>query len=335
MKVSFAKVIAEIGVNHNGSFKRAVKLIKAAKFAGAHFVKFQIFKTENLVLKNTRKANYQTKNDKSANQYQMLKKFELTNKDFKRIINFCKKIKIKFLATPFDLESVDFLKRNKLEYIKISSADINNYPLLKKIGSNRKKVLLSTGMATIKEINYAIKTLVDGGTKRKNITIFHCTSSYPTPLEDVNLNVLKTFKKKFGMNIGYSDHTNSIIIPSFALMLGAKFIEKHITLNNNDVGPDHKASLNYKNFKLMIKIIKDLEISLGSGLKKITKSEKINLKYIRRSIYAKKNIKKGDIFSSSNIITKRPSTGLSPVKWNKLIGKVSKRNFLKDEKIKI
>ncbi len=335
MNDSFAKVIAEIGVNHNGSFKRAVKLIQAAKFAGAHFVKFQIFKAENLVLKNTRKAKYQIKRDKSANQYEMLKKFELTNEDFKKIINFCKKIKIKFLATPFDLESVEFLKSNKLEYIKISSADINNYPLLKKIASNRKKVLLSTGMSTMKEINYAIKTLVDGGTKRKNITVFHCTSSYPTPLKEANLNVLKTFKKKFGTNIGYSDHTNSIVIPSFALMLGAKFIEKHITLNNNDLGPDHKASLNYKNFKLMIKIINDLKISLGSGFKKITKSEKINLKYIRRSIYAKTNIKKGDVFSASNIITKRPSTGISPVKWNKLIGKVSKRNFLKDEKIKI
>ena len=335
MNVSFAKVIAEIGVNHNGSFKRAVKLIQAAKFAGAHFVKFQIFKAENLVLKNTRKAKYQIKRDKSANQYEMLKKFELTNEDFEKIINFCKKIKIKFLATPFDLESVEFLKSNKLEYIKISSADINNYPLLKKIASNRKKVLLSTGMSTMKEINYAIKTLVDGGTKRKNITVFHCTSSYPTPLKEANLNVLKTFKKKFGKNIGYSDHTNSIVIPSFALMLGAKFIEKHLTLNNNDLGPDHKASLNYKNFKLMIKTINDLEISLGSGFKKITKSEKINLKYIRRSIYAKKNIKKGDVFSPSNIITKRPSTGISPVKWNKLIGKVSKRNFLKDEKIKI
>jgi N,N'-diacetyllegionaminate synthase len=327
------KIIAEIGVNHNGKLKNAYKLIDEAKKSGADFVKFQIFKAENVVTKFAKKAKYQKINDNSENQYKMLKKYELGFENIKKLIKYCKKKKIKFLATPFDQESVNFLIKNNQKFIKISSGDINNYPLLKKIGSNKKNVYLSTGMSNLKEIVKAIKILKLNGTKKKNITIFHCTSAYPTPIEETNLNVIKTLKIYFGDNIGYSDHTNSIHIPAYAVLLGAKVIEKHITQNNHDKGPDHSASLNISNFKLMVKQIKKAELSLGSSKKKLTKSERINLKLARRSIYAKKKIKKGEFFSIKNLITKRPANGLSPMNWNKVIGKRAKKNFNIDDKI--
>ena len=329
------KVIAEIGVNHGGDFKKALKLIDIAKDCGANFVKFQIYKTEELVTLNAKKSAYQRKNDRSKNQYSMLKKFEFSYTVFKKLIKYSKKKNIQFLATPFDLDSVDFLIKQKQNWIKVSSGDINNYPLLEKIGKNKKKVFLSTGMSNLSEIQDGIKILVKNGTLRKNITIFHCTSSYPTIIKDVNLNVLKTFQKKFGKNIGYSDHTQSIFVPSFAAALGAKYIEKHLTLDNLDKGPDHKSSLNPKNFKNMIDILNELNLSLGFHEKRVTKSEQRNLKYARRSVYAKINIKAGETFSASNLITKRPSKGLSPLHWKKIIGKKAKKNFFKDEVIRI
>ena len=329
------KVIAEIGINHGGNFKKALKLIDIAKNCGADFVKFQIYKAEDLVTLNAKKARYQRKNDKSKSQYLMLKKFEFSQKIFKKLISYSKKKKIQFLATPFDLDSVDFLIKQKLNWIKVSSGDINNYPILEKIGKNKKKVFLSTGMSKMDEIRKGINILTKNGTLRKNIIIFHCTSSYPTMIKDANLNVLKTYHKKFGKNIGYSDHTQSIFVPGFASALGAKFVEKHLTLNNLDKGPDHKSSLNPKNFKRMIEILNDLKISLGSHKKKITKNERENLKYARRSIYAKRNVKVGETFSASNLITKRPFSGLSPILWKKIIGKKAKKNFFKDEAIKI
>jgi len=326
-------IIAEIGVNHDGKLKKAYKLIDEAKKSGADFVKFQIFKAKNLVTKFAKKANYQKKKDSSINQYNMLRKFELSYVDIKKLIKYCSKKKIKFLATPFDEESVGFLIKNKQEFIKIASSDINNYPLLKKIGKSKKKVFLSTGMSNPKEINEALNVLKKSGTKTKNITIFHCTSAYPTPIQEANLNVIKTFKRIFGNDIGYSDHTTSIHTPSFAVLLGAKVIEKHITLSNHGRGPDHEASLNIKNFKLMVKQIRNAELTSGSTIKKLTKSEKENLKHARRSIYAKKNINKGEIFSTNNLITKRPGNGISPMKWEKIIGQKAKKNFRIDEKI--
>ena len=334
-KSNLTRVIAEIGVNHGGNFNKALKLIDIAKNCGADFVKFQIYKTEDLVTLNAKKALYQRKNDKSKSQYLMLKKYEFSQSKFKKIIQYSKKKNIQFLATPFDLDSVDFLIKQKLNWIKVSSSDINNYPLLEKIGKNKKKVFLSTGMSKLSEIQNAIKILVKNGTSKKNIIIFHCTSSYPTMIKDANLNVLKTYQKKFGKNIGYSDHTQSIFVPSFASALGAKYVEKHLTLNNLDKGPDHKSSLNPKNFKRMIEILDDLKVSLGSHKKIITKSERENFKYARRAIYARKNIEVGELFSEINLITKRPFTGLNPIFWKKIIGRKAKKNFIKDEAIKI
>ena len=329
------KVIAEVGVNHDGNLNKALKLIDAAKDSGADFVKFQLFRAENLVTKNAKKAKYQKKYDNSKSQFSMLKKLELNNNEVLKIIKYTKIKGINFLATPFDIKNVEFLKSINQKYVKISSGDINNYPLLEKIGSNKKEVFMSTGMSTIKDIIEAIKILVNNGTSRDKISIFHCTSAYPTPINEVNLNVIKLFLKKFGKNIGYSDHTASLNIPSYAVLLGAKIIEKHITLNNKDTGPDHAASLNPRNFKIMVENIREAKNSLGLAKKFLTKSEKVNQKIARRSIYASKSILKGEIFNNQNIITKRPANGVNPMLWNKIVGKKSKKNFKMDEKIKL
>ncbi len=327
------KIIAEIGVNHNGEIKRAKKLIDIAKKNKAEFVKFQMFNSENLVIRNANKARYQNKNDKSKSQYEMLKKYQLSENNLIKLKNYSKKKKINFLVTPFDNESLDLIIKMKLDYIKISSGDINNYPLLKKIGKQNKKLFLSTGMSNNKEIKNALKILITNGTRRENIVIFHCTSSYPTPYEEANLNVINTFKKTYSHKIGFSDHTQSTDTPCYAALLGAEFIEKHITINNNDNGPDHEASLNIKDFTKMMKKIELLKKLLGSKTKKITKSEKKNKFFARRSIYAKKFIKKGDLFSEQNIVTKRPEKGLDPMKWDKIIGSKAKKNFKLDEPI--
>jgi N,N'-diacetyllegionaminate synthase len=332
---SIIKIIAEVGVNHDGNFNKALNLIDAAKDSGANFVKFQLFKAENLVTINAKKAEYQKKYDNSKSQFRMLKKLELSNNEILKIIKYTKTKGIDFLATPFDVKNVEFLKSINQRYIKISSGDINNYPLLEKIGKNKREVFMSTGMSTIKDIFEGIKVLVNNGTPRNKISIFHCTSAYPTPINEVNLNVLKLFSELFGKNIGYSDHTTSLNVPSYAVLLGAKIIEKHITLNNKDKGPDHAASLNPKNFKMMVENIREAENSLGLAKKFLTKSEKVNQKVARRSIYASKSILKGEIFSKQNIITKRPATGVNPMLWNKIVGKKSKKNFKIDEKIKL
>ena len=329
------KIIAEIGVNHNGKIRRAKKLIDIAKKNKAHFVKFQMFNTTNLVTKNANKAGYQNKNDSSKNQYEMLKKYQLSEIDLIKLRNYSRKKKINFLVTPFDNESLDLIIKMKLSYIKISSGDINNYPLLKKIGKQNKKLFLSTGMSTNKEINNAIKILTSNGTRKKNIVIFQCTSSYPTPNEDANLNVINTFKKIYNHKIGFSDHTKSTDTPCYAAIMGAEYIEKHITINNNDNGPDHEASLNIEDFTKMMQKIEVLKKLLGSKVKKIAKSEKLNKYFARRSIYAKKYIKKGHLFSEENIVTKRPEKGLDPMKWDKIIGSKAKKNFKVDEPIKI
>lgn len=329
-------IIAEIGVNHNGNINVAKKLIDIAKKSGADYVKFQTFKTENLVRINTKTVQYQSKNlRKKTTQFNLLKKLELSENNHSKIIKYCNKLKISFMSSPFDLESLNLLFRLKIFNIKIASGEINNYILLRNLAQKAKKIFISSGMSTLNEVSQAIKILIKSGAKRKNITILHCHTDYPTQLSDVNLFAMETMKKKFNIDVGYSDHTTGNETAVAAVALGAKVIEKHITLNKNMIGPDHKASMEPKNFFNYVKFIRNTEILLGSYLKKPSKSELKNKKLVRKSIVAKRNIKKGEIFSEVNIICKRPEGGISPIYWNNVVGKKSKRNFSIDDFISL
>ena len=333
MKKLAVEVIAEIGVNHNGSIRKAEKLIKLAKKAGFNFVKFQTFKTDDIVRKNTSLLSYQ-KNYKFDSQYKLLKKLELSEEQHKKIIKYCKFQKIKFLSTPFDIDSCRFLRKIGLKIIKISSGDINNYPLLLEVSKFAKKVILSTGMSTLVEIKNAIKILKKNKLKDKNIKILHCTSSYPVQSRDANLLAISYLKKKLKNDIGFSDHTLGKEAAVAAVALGAVIIEKHITLNKKLFGPDHKASLEPKEFFDFIKSIRIAKQLLGIEKKFITSIEKNNKKLIRRSIVAKSFIKEGDKFTENNIICKRPEGGMSPIYWNKILGKIAKKNYQIDQFIK-
>jgi len=329
-------IIAEAGVNHDGNFDKAIRLVDAAKFAGANIIKFQTFKTENLAIKNIKKPEYIKKNIdlKKNTQFEILKKLELSNSVLKKIINYCKKIKIEFMSSPFDLESIKLLHKLGIKRFKIPSGEINNIPYLEEIGKLNKEIIISTGMSDLLEIKRALNILLKFGTKKSKITVLHCTTDYPTRFKDVNLNAMNEIKRKLRVNVGYSDHTIDITVPIAAVTLGALVIEKHITLNNNSKGPDHKASLHKYDFKKMVDSIKNLEISLGSKIKNITESEKKNIRLIRKSIVAKCKIQKGDFFTIKNLTTKRPGNGISSSKWYEIIGKKSKYNFEKDDFIK-
>lgn len=327
-------IIAEAGVNHNGSLEMAKKMVEVAKEAGADAIKFQTFKAENLVTKNAIKAEYQKKTtDKNESQYEMIKKLELSFNNFKELKNYCEEIGIIFLSTPFDFESIDFLDNLGLEIFKIPSGEIINLPYLKKIGKLKKKVILSTGMADLGEIEDALDVLIDAGTKRENITVLHCNTEYPTPYEDVNLLAMNTIKEAFKVNVGYSDHTLGIEVPIAAVALGAKVIEKHFTLDKNLPGPDHKASLEPDELKTMITAIRNIEKVLGNGIKKPSPSELKNKPIARKSIVAKRKIRKGEVFTEENITVKRPGTGISPMRWYEIIGRVAERDYEKDEVI--
>ena len=327
-------IIAEAGVNHNGKLATAKKLIKKAAEAGADYVKFQVYITENLVTKKAKKAKYQKINSKKKeNQFEMLKKFELSMKQFKILKKVCNAHKIKFLSSSCDIESTKNILRLGINIFKIPSGEITNLPYLKFIGGLKKKIILSTGMSSYEEIADAIKILTKKGTKKKNITILHCNSEYPTPYKDVNLAAMQNIKKKFGTEIGLSDHSLGIEVPVAAVALGANVIEKHFTLNKNSPGPDHKTSINFLELKRMIKSIRNIEKSLGDGVKKVSSSEKKNINIVRKSIVAKTNIAKGEIFSYENLTTKRPGNGLSPMKIDNIIGKKAKKNFFKDQQI--
>ena len=331
------KVIAEAGVNHNGKIKLAKKLIDIASNSGADFVKFQSFNVDNLVTKTASKANYQIKNTNNANetQYSMLKKLELTEDHHKFLISYCKKKNIRFLSTPFDIDSAKLLHDLKLKHFKIPSGEITNFPLLDLISRMNKKIFLSTGMSNLKEIKNAINILINSGSNIKNITVLHCNTSYPTPYEDVNLNAMITIKKKLKVDVGYSDHTLGIEVPVAAVAMGASIIEKHFTISRKLKGPDHKASLEPEELKNMIVSIKNISKALGSYVKKPTKSEKPNINIARKSIVAIQQIRKGETFSKHNIGIKRPGFGLHPKYFNKLIGKKSKKSYRIDQLIKI
>tara|TARA_B110000037_G_C17087646_1_gene492634 strand:+ start:655 stop:1665 length:1011 start_codon:yes stop_codon:yes gene_type:complete len=336
LKSSKVFIIAEAGVNHNGSIAIAKKLIDTASAAGANAVKFQTFKADNLATKNAQKARYQKETtDIEESQFNMLKKLELNASMHRRLISYCKNKKIMFLSSPFDHESIDLLKNLGLEIFKIPSGEITNLPYLRNIGKLNKKIILSTGMSNMSEIKNALNILINSGTKKNNITILHTNTEYPTPMEDVNLKAMLTMGKTFNISFGYSDHTLGIEVDIAAVALGATCIEKHFTLDSNMEGPDHKASLEPNQLKAMVTAIRNIEKALGSNIKKPSKSELQNIQIVRKSIVAKININKGKIFTKKNLTVKRPGNGISPMQWDKILGKSAKRKFLKDDLIEI
>lgn len=330
-------IIAEAGVNHNGDIDIAKKLIDAAAAAGADAVKFQTFKAELVISKNAKKAEYQAQNtgNESETQLEMVKKLELDEKAHDELIAYAKAKNIEFLSTPFDLPSVDLLVRKGLKTIKIPSGEITNLPYLEKIGALGLKVILSTGMASLGEIEKALNVLIKSGTKKADITVLHANTQYPTPLPDVNLKAMKTIKKAFKVKVGYSDHTRGIEVPIAAAALGASVIEKHFTLDRNMSGPDHKASLEPDELVAMVSAIRNIEVALGSGIKSPSESESKNIEVARKSVVAKVAIKKGEIFSEQNLAIKRPGSGISPMRWYEVLGRVASRDFGADELIEI
>ena len=327
-------IIAEAGVNHNGSIDLAKKLINVAADSGVDAVKFQTFKAATLVSKNAQKANYQKETtDSNESQFEMIKKLELDIDTHKKLIAYCKEKNITFLSTPFDHDSIDLLSGLGLDIFKIPSGEITNLPYLRHIGSLNKTVILSTGMANLGEIEDALNILVDSGTARHNITILHANTMYPTPMEDVNLRAMQTIGKAFNITYGYSDHTLGIEVDIAAVAMGASIIEKHFTLDKNMEGPDHKASLEPHELKAMVQAIRNIEIALGSSIKQASKSEKPNMAVVRKSITAKESIKKGNVLTKDNLIAKRPGTGLNPMRWDEVVGMVAQQDYEVDDLI--
>ena len=322
-------IIAEAGDNHNGSFELAKKLVDVAKDAGADAVKFQTFKTEEIVCLNAKMAEYQKKNlGFEETQFEMIKKLELSFEQFVELKKYCDKQGILFLSTPFDIPSVDFLFSLNLPVYKIPSGEITNLPYLRKINSYKAKVILSTGMATMDEIRDALNVLRDC-----KVSLLHCTTEYPCPFDSVNLRAIYALKKEFNLPVGYSDHTKGIEVPVAAVALGAEIIEKHFTLDKNMEGPDHKASLEPDELKQMVASIRNIEKAMGDGIKQPQESEKKNIEIARKSIVARCDIKKGEIFNEGNITTKRPGNGISPMRWDEIVGSAAKKDYKRDELI--
>lgn len=331
-------IIAEAGVNHNGSLENAFKLIDAAVDAGVDYVKFQTFKSENLVSKSAKKADYQIQNtgNSTDSQYEMLKKLELSRENHELLIDYCKQKSIQFFSTAFDLDSLAYLKEIGLDLVKIPSGEITNLPYLRKAAQLFNKVILSTGMCTMEDIEAAINVFLAEKISKENITILHCNTEYPTPMNDVNLKAMLSIQQKFGTNIGYSDHTLGIEVPVAAVALGGAVIEKHFTLDNTMEGPDHAASLEPHQLKEMVKAIRNIEQAIsGDGIKKPSESEMKNIEIARKSIVASAQISKGEIFTEENLTIKRPGTGISPMKWDEVIGKVALRDYSTDDLIEI
>ena len=330
-------IIAEAGVNHNGDIELAKKLIDAAAAAAVDYVKFQTFKANKIVTKQAKRADYQNKNTKDLDtQYEMLKKLELNEDSHHLLIKYCNHKGIKFLSTGFDLDSLEFLHKIGIRLAKIPSGEITNYPYLKKVAQLFSEVVLSTGMSDMDDINKALAILLKFGVKKENIIILHCNTEYPTPMSDVNLKAMLHIQTELDVKIGYSDHTLGIEVPIAAVALGAIVIEKHFTLDRNLPGPDHRASLEPNELKSMVKSIRNIEKALsGSEIKEPSKSELKNKQIIRKSIVAIRPIAKGETFNDNNIGTKRPGTGISPMKWESVIGQLSKDNFEQDELISL
>lgn len=334
-KIKKVFIIGEAGVNHNGSIELAKKLIDVAVEANVDAVKFQTFKAENLVSKNAQKADYQKNNmnDGDDSQFNMLKKLELDIETHKELIAYCNSKNIMFLSTPFDHDSIELLNDLGLQIFKIPSGEITNLPYLRHIGKLNKKVILSTGMADIGEIEDALDVLYKAGTKKENITVLHANTMYPTPMEDVNLKAMITIGNTFEVTYGYSDHTLGIEVATAAVAMGASCIEKHFTLDCTMEGPDHKASLEPHELKSMVEAIRNIELALGSSIKKPSKSEMPNINIARKSIVAKCDIKKGEILSENNLTIKRPGNGISPMRWDEIVGTFASKDYKEDELI--
>lgn len=330
-------IIAEAGVNHNGNYDLAIKLIDEAKKAGADIVKFQTAVPELVMSKFAEKADYQkVSTGEGESQLAMAKKIHLPLDAYKSLQKYCNEVGIEFLSTPFDMVSIDVLIELNQRIFKIPSGEITNLPYLRKIGSLGTEIIISTGMANLQEIEDAIKVLIDAGTSKDRITVLHCNTEYPTPMHDVNLRAMNTIQNALGVKVGYSDHTNGIEVPIAAVALGATVIEKHFTLDKNMEGPDHQASLEPQELKAMVDAIRNVEIAIaGTGIKETTDSERKNMVIARKSILAAKDIKKGEIFDESNLIVKRPGNGINPMRWDEIIGKVAVRDFQADELIEL
>ncbi len=329
-------IIAEIGVNHNGSLDVAKELIDKAKEAGVDAVKFQTFKAEKLVTEMAQMAEYQKQNTKEVqSQLELLRQLELSEDETKELYAYCKTHKIEFISSPFDLDSVVFLNELGLEQIKIPSGEITNFPYLKKIASKAKKVLLSTGMATMQEVKSAINLLSESGLSKENIVLLQCNTQYPTPLEDANVLAMVTMANRFGVKVGYSDHTIGNNVAVSAVALGACVIEKHFTLDKEMSGPDHKASSTPDELRSLVDAIRSVELILGTGIKEPSKSEVDNKTIVRKSLVAARDISKGEVFSEDNLTAKRPGTGISASLWSEVLGKEAKREFKKEEMIEL
>lgn len=327
-------IIAEAGVNHNGSFELAKKMVDAAKEAGVDYVKFQTFNPKKLVSKYAEKAEYQKETTGSdETQLQMLQKLTLTEDNFLSLRDYCKEVGVGFISTPFDLDNIAFLETFDMDFWKVPSGEVTNLPYLEAIARTKRKVVMSTGMCDMNEIQDAMEVLEKNGTTE--ITLLHCNTQYPTPYEHVNLSAMNSIKDAMHKEVGYSDHTQGIEVPIAAVAMGATVIEKHFTLDKNMEGPDHKASLDPTELKQMVRAIRNIEKAIGNGLKEPSSSELANKAVARKSIVASRDIEQGEVLSEENLTTKRPGTGISPMKWYEVIGKVASRDFSEDEMIEL
>jgi len=331
-------IIAEAGVNHNGSIELAKQLVDKAVEAGVDYIKFQTFKASKLVTKTAKQAEYQKRNigGTDDNQFMMLKKLELSEEAHIVLIDYCKQKGIKFFSTAFDLDSMDYLHSLGINLWKIPSGEVTNYPFLKKIATYNEKTILSTGMCDMADVRAAVNALYKNGLSKENLVLLHCNTEYPTPFDDVNLKAMDALRNEFGVEVGYSDHTKGIEVPIAAVALGATVIEKHFTLDRNMEGPDHKASLEPDELKTMVSAIRNIEKAVGGdGTKHISESERKNIAIARKSIIAARDIKKGELLTEENLTVKRPGIGISPMHWEEVIGTKATRDFAEDEIIEL
>ena len=331
-------IIAEAGVNHNGSIEMAKQLVLKAKEAGVDYIKFQTFKASKLVTKAAKQAEYQQKNigKEGDSQYQMLKKLELSPEEHEILIDYCHQLGIKFFSTAFDFDSMDYLHSLNLGLWKIPSGEVTNYPFMKRIAQYNEKTILSTGMCDMEDVRAAVNALYKNGLSKENLILLHCNTEYPTPFEDVNLKAMDALRKEFGVEVGYSDHTKGIEVPIAAVALGATVIEKHFTLDRTLPGPDHKASLEPDELKAMVNAIRNIEQAVGGdGTKHVSESERKNIAIARKSIVEARDIKVGEVFTEENLTVKRPGSGISPMRWEEVLGMKAKRDFNEDELIEL